>query len=138
MFLNAMVFHTYRCISSRPATFQFLTFLSTDRSFSCVKCPSLMPNCLLKILAIGLCMTFRGFPSKSSKCFSHCCIRSSLLVVFSLAFAMLFLLLTSFSVCHAILDGLSFTESLKDIKIRSIILERSVIALFNFSHCLIA
>ena len=53
-----------------------------------------------------------GFPSKFSKCCFHRCIRSCWLVAFSLALAVLFLLITSFIVCHAILDCLSSTESL--------------------------
>ena len=71
-----------------------------------------MSNCLLIILVIGSCVTFRGFPSKFSKCCFHRCIRSHWLVVFSLAFTVLFLLFTSFIVCHAILDCLSSIESL--------------------------
>ena len=61
---------------------------------------------------IGSCITFGGFPNKFSKWCFHWCIRSSWLVAFSLAFAVLFLLLTSFTVCHAILNCLSSTESL--------------------------
>ena len=57
---------------------------------------------------IGSCVTFGGFPSKFSKCYIH----SSWLVAFSLALAVLFLLLTSFTLCHAILDCQSSTESL--------------------------
>ena len=71
-----------------------------------------MSNFLLIILVVGSCVTFEGFPSKFSKCCFHCCIRSCELVSFSLAFTVLFLLLTSFTVCHAILDFLSSTESL--------------------------
>ena len=71
-----------------------------------------MSNCLLIILVIGSCLTFGGFPSEFSKCCFYSCIRSSLLIAFSLAFAVLFLLLTSFTVCHTILDCLSSTESL--------------------------
>ena len=70
-----------------------------------------MSNWLLIIFVIGSCVTFGGFPSKFSKYYFHRCIRSSWLVVFSLALAVLFLLLTSFTVCHAILDCLSSTES---------------------------
>ena len=55
---------------------------------------------------------FRGFSSKFLKCYFYRFICSSWLVAFSLAFAVLFLLLTSFTVCHAILDSLSWTESL--------------------------
>ena len=70
------------------------------------------PNCLLVILVIGSCVTFKGFPSKFSKCCFHRCISSCWLVAFSLALEVLFLLLASFIVCHAILDCLSSTESL--------------------------
>ena len=90
--------------------FSILIFLCTESS-SCINCPSLMSNCLLIILVIGSCVTFGGFPSKFSKYF-HSCIRSFWVVAFSLAFAVLFLLLTSFTICHAILDCLSSTKSL--------------------------
>ena len=60
---------------------------------------------------IGSCVTFGDFPSISKCCFNRC-IRSSWLVTFSLAFSVLFLLLTSFTVCYAILHCLSSTESL--------------------------
>ena len=103
-----MVFHTSWGISSSPGAFLFLIFISTESSSSCVNCPSLISNWLLIILVIGWCITFGGFPSKFSKCCFHWCIRSS----FSLAFAVPFLLLTSFTVCHAILGCLSSTESL--------------------------
>ena len=46
------------------------------------------------------------------KCCFHRCIRSCWLVAFSSTLAVLFLLLTSFIICHAILDCLSSTESL--------------------------
>ena len=99
-------------ISSRPAAFLFLIFLSTKSSSYCVNSPSLMSNCLLIILVTGSCVTFGGFPSKFSKCCFHRCICSFWMVAFSLAFAELFLLFTSFIVFHAILDYLSSTESL--------------------------
>ena len=57
----------------------------------------------------GSCLTFGGFPNKFSKCCFHRCGRSSWLVTFSLV---IFLLLTSFTVCHAILDCLSLTKFL--------------------------
>ena len=66
---NSLVFHTSGGISSRPAAFLLLIFLYTESS-SCLNCPSLMPNCSLIILVISSCVTFRGFPSKFSKC---CC-----------------------------------------------------------------
>ena len=61
---------------------------------------------------IGSCITFRVFPSKFSKFCFYMCIPFNWLVAFSLAFAVLFLLLTSFTVCHAILDYLSSTKCL--------------------------
>ena len=112
MLSNCLVFHTSGDISSSPATFLFLIFLSTESSSSCVNCPSLMSNCLQIILVIGSCVTFGGFPNKFSKCYFHSYICSCWLVAFSLAFAVLFLLLTSFTVCRAILDCISSTKSL--------------------------
>ena len=64
MSLNCLVFHTYGEISSSPAAFLFLIFLSTESSFSRVNGPSLMSNCLLIILLSGSCVTFGGFPSR--------------------------------------------------------------------------
>ena len=109
---DSLVFHTSGGISSSLAAFLFLIFLCTKLSYSCINWPSLMSNCLLIIFVIGSWVIFRGFPSKFSKCCFHRCIRSSWLVAFSLAFAVLFLLLTLFTVCYAILDCLSLTESL--------------------------
>ena len=109
---NSLVFHISGGISSSPVAFLFLIFLSTESSSSCVTYPSLMCNCLLIILVIGSCVTFGGFPNKFSKRGFLRCIRSSWLAAFSLAFAVLFLLLTSFTVCHAILECLPSTESL--------------------------
>ena len=104
MLLNSLVFHT-------SAAFLFLIFLSTKSSSSCVNCYSLMPS-ITNNFVIGSSVTFWGFPSKVLKCCFHRYIHSSWLVAFSLAFAVLFLLLTLFTVCHAILDCLSSTESL--------------------------
>ena len=109
---NCLVVHTSGGISSNPAAFLFVIFLSTESSSSCVNCPNFMSDCLQIILVIGSCVTFGGFPSKFLKCCFHSCIRSSWMVAFSLAFAVLFLLLTSFTLFHAILDRLSSTESL--------------------------
>ena len=111
MLSNCLVFHSSEGISSSPSAFLFLIFLSTESS-SCINCPSLMSNCLLIILVIGSCVIFGGFPSKFSKCCFRSCIRSFWLEAFSLAFAVSFLLLTSFTICHAILDCLSLTVSL--------------------------
>ena len=108
---NCSVFHIFEGISSNLVALLFKIFLYSESSSSCINCPSLMSNCLLVILVIGSCVTFGGFPSNFTKCF-HNCIRSSWLVAFSLAFAVLFLLLTSFSVCRVVLDSQSSTESL--------------------------
>ena len=94
MLSNSLVFHASGGISSSPAAFLLLIFLSTASSSSCVNCPSLMSNCLLINLVFGSCITLGGFPSKSSKCCFHSSIRFSWLVAFSLALAVLFLLLT--------------------------------------------
>ena len=74
--------------------------------------PSLMSNCWLIILVIGSCVTFGGFPRRFSKCCFHSFILSCWFAAFNLALVVLFLLLTSFRVCLAILDCLSSTESL--------------------------
>ena len=71
-----------------------------------------MSNCLPIILMIGSWVTFRGFPSKFLKCCFHRCIQSCWLVAFSLALAVLFLLLTLFIICHAIQDCLFSIDSL--------------------------
>ena len=98
---------------SYPCCFPFfLYFLSTDLSSSCVNCPSLMSNWLLIIFGIGSCVTFGGFLSKYSTYCFYRGFRSSWLVAFSLAFAVLFLLPTSFTICHVILDCLFSIESL--------------------------
>ena len=112
MLSNCLVFHTSGGISSSPAAFLFLIFLSIASSSSRVNGPSLMSNCLLIILVIGSCVTFGEFLSRFSKCCFHSFILSCWLVAFSLALVVIFLLLTSFIVCHAILDCLSSTESL--------------------------
>ena len=109
---NSLVFHTSAGISSSPAAFLFLIFLSTESSSPSVNCPSLMSNLLLIIFVIVSCVIFEDFPSKFSKCCFHRCICSSWLVAFGLAFAVLFFQLTLFTVCHDILDCLSSTEPL--------------------------
>ena len=53
-----------------------------------------------------------GFPSRFSKCCFHNFILSCWFVAFSLALAVLFILLISFIICHPILDCLSSTEFL--------------------------
>ena len=88
---NSQVFHTSGIISSKPAVFLLLIFLGTESSSSLVHYPTLMSNCLLIILVIGSCVIFREFPRKFSKCCYHRYIRSCCLLVFSSAFAVLFL-----------------------------------------------
>ena len=109
---NSLVFPTSGGILSSAAAFLHLIFLSTGSSSFCVNCPSLMSNSLLIILVIGSYITFGGCPCKFSKCCFHSCIRSSWLLAFSFAFPGILLLLTSFTVCQAILDCLSSTESI--------------------------
>ena len=109
---NCLVFHTSGGISSSPAAFQVLILLRTEPSSSWVNGPSLMSNCLRIILVIGSCVTFSGFPRRFSKCCFHSFIHSCWFVAFSFALAVLFLLLTSFIACQAILDCLSSTGSL--------------------------
>ena len=108
---NCLVFHTSGGISSSPAAFLFLSFLRTESS-SCVNGPSLMSNYLLIIVLIGSCVTFGGSPSRFSKCCFHSFILSCWFAAVNFALVVLFLLLTSFIVCQAILDCLSSTESL--------------------------
>ena len=95
----------------KPCCFPFRIFRSTESSSSCLCCFRLMSSWLLNIFVISSCKTFGGFPSKLSKRCFYRCIRSSWLVAFCLSFAVLFILLTSFTVCHAIVDCLSSTES---------------------------
>ena len=111
MSLNFLVFHTLGGISSRPATSLFLIFVSTMSS-SCVNCPSLMSCWLLIIYLIGSSVTFGDFPCRFSKCSFHKCIRSYWLKSFSFALTVLFLLLASFTDCHAIRYCPSSTECL--------------------------
>ena len=103
---NFLVFHTSGGISLSLTAFLFLIFVSTKSSSSRVNGPRLISNCFLIILVIGSCV------SKFSKCCFQMCIRSCWQVAYSLVLAVLFLLLTSFIICHAILDCLSSTESL--------------------------
>ena len=109
---NFLVFHTSGGISSSPVAFLFLIFRCTESISSWVYGPSLMSNYKLIIPVISSCITFGGFLSKFSKCCFHRGIRSCWWEALSLALVVFFLLLTSFIVCHAILDCLSSTESL--------------------------
>ena len=81
-------------------------------SSSSMNSPSLMSSGLLVIFGIGSSVTFWEIPSRSLKCCFHWCIRSSWLAAFSLVRAVLFLQLSSFTVCYVILYCLSSTKSL--------------------------
>ena len=96
----------------QPCSFPIFNFSKNRVEFFLMNSPSLMSNCLLIILVIGSCVTFGGFPSRFSKCCYHSFILSCWFAAFSFALTVLFLLLTSFIVCLAILDCLSSTESL--------------------------
>ena len=96
----------------KPCSFPIFNFLRTESSSSWLNGPSLMSNCLLIILVNGACVTFVGFPCRFFKCCFHSFIHSCWFVAFNFAVIVLFLLLTSFIVCQAILDCLSSTESL--------------------------
>ena len=109
---NCLVFYTSGGILSSPAAFLFFIFLRTESSSSLVNGPSLMSNCLLIILVISSFVTFGGFRCRFSKCCFHSFTLSCWLAAFNFALAVLFLLLTLFILCQAILDSLSFTESL--------------------------
>ena len=61
-----------------------------------------MSNCLLIIFVILLSVALKEFPSRFLKCSFHIWIDSSWLTVFSLAPKVLFLLLTSLTVCYTI------------------------------------
>ena len=67
MLSNSLVFHTSGGISSSPAAFLFLIFLSTELRSPCVNCPCLMSIWLLIIFMIGSCVTFGSFPRKFLK-----------------------------------------------------------------------
>ena len=74
---NFLVFNISEGISSRPAAFQFLIFLSTTSSSSRVNCLNLMSCGLLMIFVIGSFITLGDFPSRFLKCCFHMCIHSS-------------------------------------------------------------
>ena len=71
-----------------------------------------MSSWLSIIYVIGSSISLEDFPNRFLKCSYYIYIRTSWVAAFNLALAVLFLQLTSFTVCHAILDCLSSTESL--------------------------
>ena len=90
-----------------------LVLFHRDRQFSCsscVNCPSWISIQLSIIFVISSSVILGDFPNKSLKCSINNCIRSSWLAAFSFTLLVLFLLLTSFTVCQAIGDFLSSTE----------------------------
>ena len=60
----------------------------------------------------SLSVTLGDFPTRFLKCSFHMFIRSSWLIAVSLALEVFFLLLSSFTVCHATWDSLSSTKFL--------------------------
>ena len=71
---NFFVFHTSGCISSRPACFLVLIFISTTSSYFWVNCPTLMSRCLSIIFAIALSVIPGNFASRLLKRSSRMCI----------------------------------------------------------------
>ena len=111
-YIAILVLHTSGGISLGPAAFQFLIFVYSMSSSSWVNSLSLMSSWLLIIFLIAFSVTLGDFPSRFLKCSFHMCIRFSWLEDLVLALEALFLLLTSFTVCHAIRDCLCSTEFL--------------------------
>ena len=107
---NFLVFRTSSGISSNSAAFLFLLFVCTMLSSPLVNCLGLM-SCWLLIF-ISLSVTLGNFPNRFLKCSFHMCILSFWLAAFSLVLEVLFLLLTSFTLCHSKQDCLSSTEFL--------------------------
>ena len=107
---NSPVFHSFGGISSKPEALLFLIFVRTTLSSSWLNCPSLTSGWWLIIFVIGFSVTLGEFLSRFFKHSFPVCIRSSWLAAFSLALAMLFFLLTSLTVSHAIQDCLSSNE----------------------------
>ena len=109
---NFLVFHTFGGISSRPATFLFLIFVSITSSSPWVNCLSLMSCWILIIFMIGLSVTLGDFPSRLVKCSFHTCIRSSGLAAFSLALEVLLYVYRSLSLSLFLSFFLSLSLSL--------------------------
>ena len=74
--------------------------------------PSLMSHCLQIILVIGSCVTFGGLVQVHFRNAVSTVFFFLLVCSFNFALTVLFILLTSFIICQAILDCLSSTESL--------------------------
>ena len=96
----------------KTGSFSVFNFFSTTSSSYWVTFPNLISNCLLIIYMIGLSVTLGEFPSKFLKYSFYVCIRFSWLAAFNLALGMFFLLLTSFTIYHAIRDYLFSAKSL--------------------------
>ena len=109
---NFLVFHTSGGISSKASNFSAFNFVSVMLSSSWVNCPSLTSSWLSIIFVIVLSVTLGDFLSRFLKYSFHICICSSWLAAFSFSLEEPFLLITSFTVCHAIHDCLSSTKFL--------------------------
>ena len=105
---NFLIFQTSGCISLRLAAFFYQFFFNTALSSSSINCSSLMSSRPLIIFWIGLSVISGEFPNRFLKCFFHLRSLSFWLGALCFALKMLFLLLTSLSVCFAICDCLSF------------------------------
>ena len=101
MSLDFLAFHTL----FRSAAFLLLTFFNIASSSSFVICPSFMSSWPLLICWIGFLVISGGFPSKFLKCSFH-------FMDGCFSVAVLFLPLTSFTVCHTNGDYSSSTDFL--------------------------
>ena len=110
--LNFLVYHISGRILLRLVTFLLLIFSSLASRSSSVNCPSLMLSWLLLHFWIGLSVIWGVFLSRFLKCSFHFGSLSPLLKAFSFAPDVLFLLLTSFTICHSLRNCLFSTEFL--------------------------
>ena len=101
---NFLVFQT--------STFLFLIFFNTKSSSLFITCLILMSSRVLMSFWIGLSVISRGFSCRFLKCSFHFRSLSSWQATFSFALKMHFLLLTTFTVCHALHDCLFSIEFL--------------------------
>ena len=87
---NFLVFYISGSISSRPAAFLFLIFLSTSLNSSWINSPMTIFSWPLIIFRIGLFVTLGKLPSRFLKCSFHICIRSSWLASFTFSLWLFF------------------------------------------------
>ena len=109
---NVLAFHTSGSNLLRPAAFMPFIFSRTMSSSSSVNCPSLMSSWPLRVSSLGLSVKSGLFSIRFLKCSFQFWSLFSWLATFSFALKVIFLLLTSFTVCHAYFDCLISTEFL--------------------------